>query len=366
MGVNKRLRFFFCNIIFYYSMPYIIRKIRNQPYYSVKNAETGKVHSEHTSRKNALAQVRLLQNIGGMRRHTLFGNTGEPVPQRPPTPDMRERYSLGRRADELFRREQALAGPAPARVRAPAPAPYAPASSSSSASSASSASFASRFSMTPTVGDVYTYSDIRGFIADMEAGRSLPQALQNIYDTLTSHSKSLAKAIPKKRIAFAVAFHNLGYNSTAIDDIKRYNQLTPLINHITSNYKTIIPATLGSGYGGAKGVRGKNLHLKKLFDTVTVRDSGIRIPAPKMDLKEFQGMQRVFPQNVARAKKAFKGTEDAREDALFKLDMAKLKRKPNKWSGAPETYKDTSTVPLAEMMRRSAVIGRERPDTFEV
>ena len=41
-------------------MPYSIRKIRNEDAYSVKNTETGKVHSKHTTKKNALAQVRLL------------------------------------------------------------------------------------------------------------------------------------------------------------------------------------------------------------------------------------------------------------------------------------------------------------------
>ena len=45
-------------------MPYVIRKIRNQNAYTVKNKETGKIHSHHTSRKNALAQVRLLKSIG--------------------------------------------------------------------------------------------------------------------------------------------------------------------------------------------------------------------------------------------------------------------------------------------------------------
>jgi len=43
-----------------------IRKIRNEDAYSVKNSETGKVHSKHTTKKLAKAQVRLLENIGGM------------------------------------------------------------------------------------------------------------------------------------------------------------------------------------------------------------------------------------------------------------------------------------------------------------
>jgi hypothetical protein len=44
-------------------MPYVIRKIRNQPYYSVKNAQTGVIHSSHTTKANALKQVKLLMAI---------------------------------------------------------------------------------------------------------------------------------------------------------------------------------------------------------------------------------------------------------------------------------------------------------------
>jgi hypothetical protein len=44
-------------------MPYVIRKVRNQPYYSVKNAETGKVHSSHTTKANAMKQVKLLMAV---------------------------------------------------------------------------------------------------------------------------------------------------------------------------------------------------------------------------------------------------------------------------------------------------------------
>jgi len=62
-------------------MPYSIRKIRNQNAYTVKNTETGQVHSHHTSRKNALAQVRLLRGIDhGMKVGK--GNT-PPTPARP-------------------------------------------------------------------------------------------------------------------------------------------------------------------------------------------------------------------------------------------------------------------------------------------
>lgn len=45
-------------------MPYVIRKLRNQNLYSVKNKITGKVHSYGTTLQNAKAQVRLLQGEG--------------------------------------------------------------------------------------------------------------------------------------------------------------------------------------------------------------------------------------------------------------------------------------------------------------
>jgi hypothetical protein len=44
-------------------MPLIIRKVRNQPFFSVKNSETGVVHSHHTTKANAKKQVRLLNAI---------------------------------------------------------------------------------------------------------------------------------------------------------------------------------------------------------------------------------------------------------------------------------------------------------------
>lgn len=47
-------------------MPIVIRKIRNKPLYSVKNALTGKIHSYGTSKKNALAQKRLLDQREGL------------------------------------------------------------------------------------------------------------------------------------------------------------------------------------------------------------------------------------------------------------------------------------------------------------
>jgi hypothetical protein len=41
-------------------MPYVIRKIKNKNLYSVKNRDTGVVHSYGTTKKNAIKQVRLL------------------------------------------------------------------------------------------------------------------------------------------------------------------------------------------------------------------------------------------------------------------------------------------------------------------
>ena len=53
---------------------YQIRKIRNQNAFQVKNVITGHIHSYHTSKRKALAQVRLLNTIdhkrGGMLKAT--------------------------------------------------------------------------------------------------------------------------------------------------------------------------------------------------------------------------------------------------------------------------------------------------------
>jgi hypothetical protein len=46
-------------------MPYVMRKVRGEDAYSVKNDETGKVHAKHTTRKLALAQLRLLNSLEG-------------------------------------------------------------------------------------------------------------------------------------------------------------------------------------------------------------------------------------------------------------------------------------------------------------
>lgn len=44
-------------------MPYIIRKIRNKPLYSIKNFDNGIFHSYATTLKNAKKQVALLQML---------------------------------------------------------------------------------------------------------------------------------------------------------------------------------------------------------------------------------------------------------------------------------------------------------------
>jgi hypothetical protein len=56
-------------------MPYIIRKLRNQNLYSVKNIETGEVHSKGTTKDNAVKQVRLLQAIDNGFKPKLKGGS---------------------------------------------------------------------------------------------------------------------------------------------------------------------------------------------------------------------------------------------------------------------------------------------------
>ena len=46
-------------------MPYVIRKIRNKNLYSVKNSDTGRVHSSGSTLADAKAQVRLLESLEG-------------------------------------------------------------------------------------------------------------------------------------------------------------------------------------------------------------------------------------------------------------------------------------------------------------
>ena len=56
-------------------MPYIIRKVRNQNLYSVKNISTGEVHSKGTSKENAIKQVRLLQAVDHGFKPTIRGGS---------------------------------------------------------------------------------------------------------------------------------------------------------------------------------------------------------------------------------------------------------------------------------------------------
>ncbi len=44
-------------------MPYVIRKIRGRDLYTVKNKETGRIISKHTTLNKAKAQIRLLNSI---------------------------------------------------------------------------------------------------------------------------------------------------------------------------------------------------------------------------------------------------------------------------------------------------------------
>lgn len=44
-------------------MPYRVRKIRNTNTYKVWNPDTGVVHSMHTSKLNAVKQIRLLNAV---------------------------------------------------------------------------------------------------------------------------------------------------------------------------------------------------------------------------------------------------------------------------------------------------------------
>jgi hypothetical protein len=325
---------------------YLVRKKRNEQCFCVKHAQTGDIHSEHATRKAALAQLRQL-SVGGMRRHILFGNTGlptqqVPIPPRPPTPEFVPAPAMSQ-----TQRDQALDALAPslsgllypaarAPARAPRPAPYA------SASSASSASSFQPLNRPPAV--ILLKSDVKGFLDDFKASRAIPEPLKAMYKALTV----LGVSSDAKRILYASAMYNLGYKSSRdIYQVNTNHHMRDLLTYIDSNLKTIIPGSRG-------GVKGKNLKKGTLFG-MPITDSGDRIPAPKkrMTLKEFHALEgvpgmhplyNVFPQGK-RAKEAIRGTEDAHEDALFKRDMAKLKKKANKWSGAP---KATKLAPIAQ------------------
>lgn len=42
-------------------MPFVVRKVRNQQCWRVKNTNTGKIHAKCTSKAKAEAQLRILQ-----------------------------------------------------------------------------------------------------------------------------------------------------------------------------------------------------------------------------------------------------------------------------------------------------------------
>jgi hypothetical protein len=261
-------------------MPYIVRKIRNQPYYSVKNPETGHVHSQHTTRKNALAQVRLLQSVGGMRRievprtnrpsgttsplqgdvrrHGLFRAIAPPAPAplpvfapppappKPPTPELppARPFSLGYRADEFLRQNPQIAmpPPAPRQPRAPRPTPYASASSASSASSSSASSSSSFQSPHSAPAVILLNSDVKGILDNFKASGAIPEQLNAIYQALST----LGLYDGAKRLLYAAAMYNLGYTSRRrVYNVNTSHQMRPLLDHITANLKTIIPASRG-------------------------------------------------------------------------------------------------------------------------
>jgi hypothetical protein len=242
-------------------MPYIVRKIRNQPYYSVKNPETGHVHSKHTTRKNAMAQVRLLQSVGGMPkptpfapRHNLFRSPAPapaPVPPpRPPTPELppARPFSLGYRADEFLRQNPQIAMPPPA-PRQPRPRAPAPASSSASAPApaSSSASASSSFSSRPTIRSFLDRDDLDRIQANIRDGLTMTPVLVPIYSTLKKMKNE------NERARYAVALYNLGYTKASIKEMIRNGQFLQLMRHIQSNLDTLIPAKRGGKkHGGMK------------------------------------------------------------------------------------------------------------------
>jgi len=46
-------------------MPYVMRKIKNENLYTVKNKETGKVHAKGTTKDKAKAMIRILDGLEG-------------------------------------------------------------------------------------------------------------------------------------------------------------------------------------------------------------------------------------------------------------------------------------------------------------
>jgi len=51
-------------------MPYVMRKIKNENLYTVKNKETGRVHAKGTTKEKAKAMIRIL-NAGTPRQPRL-------------------------------------------------------------------------------------------------------------------------------------------------------------------------------------------------------------------------------------------------------------------------------------------------------
>jgi len=103
---------------------YIIRKVRGKELYSVKNVETGKIHSHATTKANAKKQVKLLLAIdhgfvpqsskdleGGCFGLSCFGRTNQVAPAREPIQDA---LYLGRpgsmRRGNIARREELING----------------------------------------------------------------------------------------------------------------------------------------------------------------------------------------------------------------------------------------------------------------
>jgi hypothetical protein len=44
-------------------MPYVMRKIKNENLYTVKNKETGKIHAKGTTKDKAKAMIRILNSL---------------------------------------------------------------------------------------------------------------------------------------------------------------------------------------------------------------------------------------------------------------------------------------------------------------
>jgi hypothetical protein len=60
-------------------MPYVMRKIKNENLYTVKNKETRKVHAKGTTKDKAKAMIRILD--AGAQAELLAGTPRQPRPQ---------------------------------------------------------------------------------------------------------------------------------------------------------------------------------------------------------------------------------------------------------------------------------------------